>query len=114
MDERQQVRDITVERERAVTVEFGDGLTHTYELVELRLNCPCATCRGAREQGRASWPTPTSPQPLAVTDAELHGAWGLRLEWNDGHGTGIYPWDALRRWADEGRPHLSPDSGRGA
>ena len=32
---------------------------------------------------------------------ELVGAWGISFTWNDGHATGIYPWDALRRWCDE-------------
>ena len=113
MDERDEVRDVTVDREHGVTVVFGDGLSHTYGLVELRVNCPCAGCRGARDQGLVPWPEPTSPQPLRIVDARLHGAWGLGLEWNDGHATGIFPWEALRRWADEGRPSFVPDSGRG-
>ena len=108
-----QVQDVTVDRANGVTVVFGDGCSATYDLVELRVNCPCAACRGTRDQGLTPWPTPTSPDPLAVTSAELHGAWGLGIEWNDGHRTGIYPWDALRRWADEGRPSFTPDSGRG-
>jgi DUF971 family protein len=113
VDDRVQVQDITVDRANGVTVVFADGATAVFDLVELRLNCPCAGCRGARDQGRTPWPEPGSPEPLAVTDAELHGAWGLGIEWNDGHRTGIYPWDALRRWHDEGRPSFTPDSGRG-
>jgi DUF971 family protein len=38
---------------------------------------------------------------LRIEEAELVGAWGLSVTWNDGHATGIYPWDALRRWCDE-------------
>ena len=33
---------------------------------------------------------PTSSRPLRVVDAELVGAWGLGITWNDGHSTGIY------------------------
>jgi DUF971 family protein len=47
---------------------------------------------------------------LRIEDAQLHGAWGLNLVWNDGHRTGIYPFDALRRWSD-GQPAFPPDSG---
>jgi len=114
VDDRYQVQDITVDRASGVTIVFGDGFTHVYDLLELRLNCPCAGCRGDRDQGRDPWPKPSSPLPLAIRDAELHGAWGLGIEWNDGHNTGIFPWDALRRWAEEGEPHFVPDSGRGA
>ena len=60
--------------------------------------------------GVGSWPGPASPQPLRLTDAALHGAWGLQLTWNDGHATGIFPFEALRRWS-EGRRAFGPDSG---
>lgn len=113
MEDRFQVRDVTVDRANGLTVVFGDGAEGRYTLSELRLNCPCAECRGARDQGRDPWPRPSSPLPLAIADAHLHGAWGLGVEWNDGHSTGIYPWEALRRWADEGQPSFTPDSGRG-
>ncbi|MGI9031253.1 MAG: gamma-butyrobetaine hydroxylase-like domain-containing protein, partial [Ilumatobacteraceae bacterium] len=43
-----------------------------------------------------------SPLPLRVEQADLHGAWGLNITWNDGHATGIYPFEMLRRW-HEGR-----------
>lgn len=108
---RAEVRDVTVERDRAVTITFGDGVSHTYGLVELRVNCPCATCRNHREHGEAAWPRPSSPQPLLITDASFVGAWGLGITWNDGHSTGIFPWESLRRWAAEGRPGFPPDSG---
>src|SRR3954451_2274918 len=108
---RTDVRDVTIEKDRAVTITFGDGTQHTYGLVELRMNCPCATCRNHREVGEEAWPRPSSPQPLTVTDASFVGAWGLSITWNDGHATGIFPWESLRRWADEGRPAFPADSG---
>ncbi|MFP3905583.1 MAG: DUF971 domain-containing protein [Acidimicrobiales bacterium] len=108
-----EVRDITVNREDGVDIEFIDGHRCTFDLEELRLACPCASCRGARDKGQAPWPTPRSPQPLTITDAELVGAWGLSITWNDGHSTGIYPWDSLRRWCEQGRPVYPPDSGLG-
>jgi DUF971 family protein len=41
--------------------------------------------------------------PITITDAELSGAWGLSLDWSDGHSTGIYAWEKLREWVDAGR-----------
>ncbi|HSL59912.1 MAG TPA: DUF971 domain-containing protein [Acidimicrobiales bacterium] len=105
------VRDITVKRDESVTVEFGDGRRCSFGLEELRQVCPCAGCRGARDRGQVPWPTPSSPQPLTISTAELVGAWGLSITWNDGHSTGIYPWESLRRWCEAGRPDLTPDSG---
>lgn len=108
-----EVVDVTVERERGVTVEFADGRRCEFGLEELRQACPCAGCRGARDKGEAPWPTPRSPLPLSISDAELVGAWGLRVTWNDGHGTGIYPWDSLRAWCESGEASYPPDSGLG-
>jgi DUF971 family protein len=107
-----EVATITVDREKHVTVEFADGRVCTFDLVELRLACPCAACRTARERGETPWPRPASPLPLAVTNAELIGAWGLQLTWNDGHATGIYPWDALRRWCEHGGSVVGPWTSR--
>lgn len=113
MDDRYQPASIDVERDVGVTIEFRDGHVAVYDLMSLRLACPCATCRGLRDQGEAGWPRPGSPSPLRITDAELHGAWGLSITWNDGHATGIYPFEALRRVADGG-PMVGPDSGLGS
>jgi DUF971 family protein len=40
---------------------------------------------------------------ITITDAELSGAWGLSLDWSDGHSTGIYAWEKLRAWVDAGQ-----------
>jgi len=109
------VTDITIDREaNELRLQFDDGVGGTINLVELRLSCPCASCRAARQAGREPWPTSPDPPPLAVTAAELVGAWGLGVTWNDGHATGIYPFAALHAWVCTGRPQLHPDSGLGA
>lgn len=93
---------IDIEKTSAVTVTWADGEVSRFELEGLRLICPCAECRGAREAGAAPWPKPTSPQPIALVGAEMTGAWGMSITWNDGHSTGIYAWEQLRAWWDAG------------
>ena len=87
---------IDVDRQHGVSFAWADGVTKQFGLEELRLRCPCADCRTRRERGEPSWPLPTSPQPLRIVDANLVGAWGLGVTWNDGHTTGIYSWQLLR------------------
>jgi DUF971 family protein len=111
-DDRVEPGAIDVDRTEAVTVEFLDGVVARFALLELRLGCPCATCRSLRDRGEVTWPRPGSPEPLAIRDAGLHGGWGLAVTWNDGHATGIYPFEALRRWHDGDTPY-PPDSGLG-
>jgi ATP-binding protein involved in chromosome partitioning len=109
------VTEITVDRDAGdLRLRFDDGASGSINLVELRLACPCATCRAARQQGREAWPDRPDPTPLSVRDAELVGAWGLGITWNDGHATGIYPFEALHRWVETGEPRFTPDSGLGA
>jgi DUF971 family protein len=108
------IADITIDREAGeLRLAFDDGVSGAIGLVELRLACPCATCRSLRQQGREPWPAGPSPAPLQVTGAELVGAWGLGVTWNDGHATGIYPFESLHRWVATGSPGFTPDSGLG-
>ena len=98
VDDRFQPSDTHVERAEGVTITFLDGYIARFDLVTLRQGCPCATCRTLRERGEVVWPRPGSPAPLRIDDARLHGAWGLNITWNDGHATGIFPFEWLRRW----------------
>ncbi|MFM8237118.1 MAG: DUF971 domain-containing protein [Actinomycetota bacterium] len=88
----------SVELDRAATLSlrWADGTERRYELAELRRNCPCAECRGLREQGQTPGPGPDAP--ITAIDAELVGGWGLSIRWSDGHSTGIYAWSILRMW----------------
>jgi ATP-binding protein involved in chromosome partitioning len=94
---------IDVDRQEGVTITWADGRAARLGLVELRVNCPCAECRERRRAHEPIWPRGGSPAPLRLLDAHLVGAFGIGFDWNDGHGTGIYTWDALRRWSDEGQ-----------
>lgn len=111
MDDRYEPATVDVVRDEGVTITFLDGHVARFDLLTLRRNCPCATCRGLRDQGQDAWPRPNSPTPLRIEDAQFHGAWGLLITWNDTHATGIFPFESLRQW-DEGSP-FGPDSGLG-
>lgn len=102
--DRHAVTDVTIERERAVTVTYADGVVCQFPLDRLRAACPCASCRGWRERGEPAWPRPGSSGSISIVDAELTGAWGLSPVWSDGHESGIYAWANLRRWWDDGLP----------
>lgn len=96
--------DLEVKRDEGLTITFADDEVVKINLMELRLGCPCATCRTLREQGEQGWPRPGAPQPLRITDAQFHGAYALQITWNDGHQTGLYPFEALRTWHESGPP----------
>ena len=72
----------------------------------LRDECPCATCTGAhgtepqkselfrrRRRVRFQMFKPT----LKMLNVEAVGHYAIRIEWSDGHNTGIYSFDHLRK-----------------
>jgi DUF971 family protein len=91
--------EVELDRASGLTLRWADGTHAHFRLDELRRNCPCAECRGVREQGRVPGPGPGAPVPLTAEHAELVGGWGLSIHWSDGHRTGIYAWSILRAWA---------------
>jgi DUF971 family protein len=101
-DPRHTPSDIDIVRADAVTITFDDGEVCRFPVTALRTACPCATCRGWRERGQEAWPRPGQSDEIEIVNAELSGAWGLSIDWSDGHSTGIYAWATLRRWWDAG------------
>jgi DUF971 family protein len=91
---------VDVERERGVTITWDDGHVSRFGLEELRVNCPCAQCRGLRDQGEEAWVPGAGAPPLRIESAREVGNWGLNLHWNEGHTTGIYTWEILRAWCE--------------
>lgn len=86
---------VDLDRETALTVRWADGTEARFDLADLRSNCPCAECRGLREQGRLE----LVPNSMLAEGAELVGNWGITIFWRDGHRTGIYSWGVLSAWA---------------
>jgi len=87
-------------------IDWKDGHRSQWNFRWLRDACPCATCHEEREKaGRAPGiPKPKPLSPLALYEAppcpvEVTpvGKYALKFKWNDGHESGIYSWEYLRR-----------------
>jgi DUF971 family protein len=94
-----QPKAINADREAGlVTIDWSDGHRSVFDAATLRLNCPCAYCQG--EAGRPGWldtnPTLSTDQTQLVA-MRLIGQYALAPTWGDGHDTGYYTFDALRR-----------------
>src|SRR5579863_9257631 len=75
-----------------------------YALGYLRDECPCATCTGAHgtEPQKSNYSAPASAfqmftPTLKMLNIEEVGAYAIRISWSDGHNTGIYSFDHLRK-----------------
>jgi ATP-binding protein involved in chromosome partitioning len=74
----------------------------TFDARELRLACPCAMC--VDELTNRPLLDPDSvPLRVSAEAITLVGAYGIRIRWSDGHGTGIYTFTFLRERCPCGR-----------
>ena len=79
-------------------IEWSDNHCARHTMVMLRSNCPCATCRAEVEAIRISTVPPGSRTPkYDLAGIEVVGSYALQIAWRDGHRTGIYPYELLRR-----------------
>ena len=60
----------------------------------LRANCPCAGCVDELT-GVRTLNVDAIPANIAPAHIELCGNYALKVEWNDGHSTGLYTWQRL-------------------
>jgi ATP-binding protein involved in chromosome partitioning len=78
-----------------VKIRWQDGHESIYPARALRLACPCAGCvdevTGQRRLTDAM--VAHNVAPVAI---QLVGRYAITIEWNDGHRTGIYPFELLR------------------
>lgn len=77
-------------------IVWNDGHFSSYPSWYLRENCPCASCV-EEFTGRRLILQGSIPSTLERVDVELVGNYALSFTWSDGHSTGIYTFDFLRR-----------------
>ena len=78
-----------------LSVEWSDGKTCVYPLTLLRKKCPCATCLTERESRGSTFIPLYTKDALTLEKIEQQGSYAIRLQWKDGHDTGIYDFDFL-------------------
>lgn len=103
------LRPLALKREGdGLKIEWSDGVTTVVPWRKLRTNCPCASCG----EERAKPPDPFrvltpqevaagAPAPVAMVPV---GHYAYQIRWNDGHDTGIYPIDLLRKLSTDEAP----------
>lgn len=82
-----------------LAVAFGDGAEVFLSLELLRRACPCAACQGEPDAlGRVIRPdVKIGEYGFELRRMEQVGGYALQLFWGDGHSTGIYSFDYLKR-----------------
>ena len=92
--------------ETSLRITWSDGMVREYTLRELREACPCATCLEKRNAA----PPPANELPVmqpgqggAQTLVSMRpvGNYAYQLTYGDGHDSGIYMFELLRRLGRE-------------
>jgi len=86
-----------------LAIKWDDGSESFIRLATLRRLCPCAACQGERDVMGNLYKGPDRPlTPAAFQLVRLIpvGNYAVNLFWADGHNSGLYAFDYLRRAAE--------------
>ncbi len=90
-----------------VAIKWDDGSESFISLKALRQCCPCAGCKGEMDiMGNVykGPDRPLSPASYQLKRLGLVGGYAVQPVWGDGHATGIYSFEYLKRVADAQHP----------
>jgi DUF971 family protein len=89
--------DITaMEGGRVLEVAFDDGRTIRLTAERLRVESPSAEVQGHSPSQKR---TVTGKERVAIVGVEPIGNYAVKIIFDDGHDTGIYTWEYLRKLA---------------
>lgn len=91
-----------------LAVKWDDGVESFIPLEALRRGCPCAECRGETDILGNVYRKPEDgneqrlpPDAFQLRRIVAVGGYAVQLVWTDGHATGIYSFEYLKRMAAE-------------
>ena len=83
---------------RTLRVSFEDGQTFDLSAEYLRVESPSAEVQGHAPHQRQTVP---GKKDVAILDVVPTGNYAVRLDFSDGHSTGIFTWDYLAKLGRE-------------
>jgi len=103
-------KKINLKKDEKLELEWPDGSHTEFTVAVLRSACPCAMCKITRDHTDPHDISPKPPQKkplltvlpgnyagkIVVVHASLVGNYALKLDFSDGHDTGIYSFEYLR------------------
>ena len=86
-----------------LAIKWDDGCESFVRLETLRRHCPCAGCKGEVDVMGNVYKNPDRPLPpqafqlMRITNV---GGYGVQPIWRDGHSSGIFSFEYLKRVAE--------------
>ena len=95
---------IAISKTNGIKIDWKDGHHSEYGLTYLRDKCPCAACTGAHgtpprepESAKPANPFQMYTPKLKMLGVEPVGNYAIRINWSDGHNSGIYSYEHFRQ-----------------
>ena len=91
-----------------LAIKWADGRESFLRLEFLRRSCPCAGCQGEVDvlgNLHKAPPQPLTPASYTLRGAAPVGGYAVQLTWGDGHASGLYSFEYLRKLADLAEQH---------
>ncbi|MEK7263347.1 MAG: DUF971 domain-containing protein [Bacteroidota bacterium] len=94
-----QLKSIKRTTETELTLTWNDEHVSIFPLRYLREMCPCAGCKGETVLFQSYIPEkqPELPGHNELRGIEPVGNYAIKISWKDGHDTGLYSMEYLRR-----------------
>jgi DUF971 family protein len=89
-----------------LAIKWDDGGESFAALETLRRHCPCAGCKGELDIMGNLYKgpeIPLTPQSFQLVRFEIIGSYAWQPTWADGHATGLYSFDYLKRVTGAGQ-----------
>jgi DUF971 family protein len=86
--------------ETTLKITWNDGKISDIPLTKLRDECPCVNCKGESVIFESYIPIKTPFKAAGyyeIESIEAMGNYAVSIKWKDGHDTGIYSWEILRK-----------------
>jgi DUF971 family protein len=84
--------------------EWKDGFSAIVTLNKFRDNCPCALCYAERKEKKPDTVfrfNVINKNQYELKELKIVGNYAVQAVWGDGHDTGFYDWEYLRKLFEE-------------
>jgi len=81
-----------------INIEFSDSYKSIISAELLRVESPSAEVQGHSINQKT---TPINKKNVSIINIEKVGNYAIRIIFDDGHNTGIYSWDYLRKMSEQ-------------
>lgn len=75
-------------------IKWSDGHEGHHIIKNLREECPCASCTN---YGKTKAATVSGETSFTIKEVSPVGRYAINIVWGDGHDTGIYTFEQLRK-----------------